>query len=124
MVQVETNLVVADNSGARKVRIFRLYGGSVRNTSTIGDIVLCAVKEAIPNGKIKKGDIVKGIIVRTKKAINRADGSTVGFDDNAVVLINEDGSPRGTRVFGPVARELRDKGEGAMKIISLAPEVL
>lgn len=124
MVQVETNLVVADNSGARKVRIFRLYGGSVRKTSTIGDIVLCAVKEAIPNGKIKKGDIVKGIIVRTKKAINRADGSTVSFDDNAVVLINEDGSPRGTRVFGPVARELRDKGEGAMKIISLAPEVL
>ena len=124
MVQVETNLVVADNSGARKVRIFRLYGGSVRKTSTVGDIVLCAVKEAIPNGKIKKGDIVKGIIVRTKKAINRADGSTVGFDDNAIVLINEDGSPRGTRVFGPVARELRDKGEGAMKIISLAPEVL
>lgn len=124
MVQVETNLVVADNSGARKVRIFRLYGGSIRKNSTIGDIVLCAVKDAIPNGKIKKGDIVKGIIVRTKKAINRADGSTVGFDDNAVVLINEDGSPRGTRVFGPVARELRDKGEGAMKIISLAPEVL
>jgi large subunit ribosomal protein L14 len=124
MVQVETNLVVADNSGARKVRIFRLYGGSVRKTSTVGDIVLCAVKEAIPNGKIKKGDIVKGIIVRTKKAINRPDGSTVGFDDNAIVLINEDGSPRGTRVFGPVARELRDKGEGAMKIISLAPEVL
>ncbi len=124
MVQVETNLVVADNSGARKVRIFRLYGGSVRKTSTIGDIVLCAVKDAIPNGKIKKGEIVKGIIVRTKKAVSRADGSTVSFDDNAIVLINEDGSPRGTRVFGPVARELRDKGEGAMKIISLAPEVL
>jgi len=124
MVQVETNLVVADNSGARKVRIFRLYGGSVRKTSTIGDIVLCAVKEAIPNGKIKKGDIVKGIIVRTKKPIHRADGSSIGFDDNAIVLINDDGTPRGTRVFGPVARELRDKGEGAMKIISLAPEVL
>jgi len=124
MVQVETNLVVADNSGARKVRIFRLYGGSFRKTSTIGDIVLCAVKDAIPNGKIKKGEIVKGIIVRTKKAINRADGSTIKFDDNAIVLINDDGTPRGTRVFGPVARELRDKGEGAMKIISLAPEVL
>jgi len=124
MVQVETNLVVADNSGARKVRIFRLYGGSVRKTSTIGDIVLCAVMEAIPNGKIKKGDIVKGIIVRTKKPIHRADGSSIGFDDNAIVLINDDGTPRGTRVFGPVARELRDKGEGAMKIISLAPEVL
>jgi len=124
MVQVETNLVVADNSGARKVRIFRLYGGSFRKTSTIDDIVLCAVKDAIPNGKIKKGEIVKGIIVRTKKAINRADGSTIKFDDNAIVLINDDGTPRGTRVFGPVARELRDKGEGAMKIISLAPEVL
>ncbi|MFA5235290.1 MAG: 50S ribosomal protein L14 [Bacilli bacterium] len=124
MVQVETNLVVADNSGARKVRIFRLYGGSYRSNSTIGDIVLCAVKDAIPNGKIKKGEIVKGIIVRTKKAVARADGSTVSFDDNAVVLINDDGTPRGTRVFGPVARELRDKGEGAMKIISLAPEVL
>ncbi|HAK05185.1 MAG TPA: 50S ribosomal protein L14 [Firmicutes bacterium] len=124
MVQVETNLVVADNSGARKVRIFRLYGGSLRKTSSIGDIVLCAVKEAVPNGKIKKGDIVKGIIVRVKKAVGRPDGSTVSFDDNAVVLINDDGSPRGTRVFGPVARELRDKGEGAMKIISLAPEVL
>jgi large subunit ribosomal protein L14 len=124
MVQVETNLVVADNSGARKVRIFRLYGGSFRSTSTVGDIVLCAVKDAIPNGKIKKGEIVKGIIVRTKKSVARADGSTVSFDDNAIVLINDDGSPRGTRVFGPVARELRDKGEGAMKIISLAPEVL
>ena len=124
MVQVETNLVVADNSGARKVRIFRLYGGSYRRNSGVGDIVLCAVKEATPNGKIKKGDIVKGIIVRTKKAIQRHDGTTVSFDDNAVVIINDDGSPRGTRVFGPVARELREKGEGAMKIISLAPEVL
>ena len=124
MVQNETNLVVADNSGARFVRIFRLYGGSTRKVSSVGDIVLCAVKDAIPNGKVKKGEVVKGVIVRTKKAIHRADGSTVSFDDNAIVLLNEDGTPRGTRVFGPVARELRDKGEGHMKIISLATEVL
>ena len=124
MVQTETNLVVADNSGAKSVRIFRLYGGSKRKVSSIGDIVMCDVKDAIPNGKIKKGDIVKGIIVRTKKGVERADGSYVRFDDNAVVIINEDGTPKGTRVFGPVARELREKGEGAMKIISLANEVL
>lgn len=124
MIQNETNLVVADNSGARSVRVFRLYGGSFRKSSTIGDVVLCAVKEAIPNGKVKKGDIVKCVIVRVKKAINRPDGSTVRFDDNAVVLVNDDGSPRGTRVFGPVARELREKGEGFMKIVSLAAEVL
>ncbi len=124
MVQNETNLVVADNSGARFVRIFRLYGGSTRKVSSVGDIVLCAVKDAIPNGKVKKGEVVKGVIVRTKKAIHRADGSTVAFDDNAIVLLNEDGTPRGTRVFGPVARELREKGEGFMKIVSLATEVL
>ena len=124
MVQNETNLVVADNSGARSVRIFRLYGGGNRKSSSIGDIVLCAVKEAIPNGKVKKGDIVRAIIVRTKKAINRPDGSQIAFDDNACVLINEDGTPVGTRVFGPVARELREKGEGFMKIVSLAIEVL
>ncbi len=124
MVQNETNLIVADNSGAKKVRVFRLYGGGNRKSSGIGDIVLCAVKEAIPNAKVKKGDIVKVIIVRTKKHILRADGSSVRFDDNACVLINNDGAPIGTRVFGPVARELREKGEGFMKIISLAPEVL
>jgi len=124
MVQNETNLVVADNSGAKSVRIFRLYGGSTRKVSSIGDIVMCAVKDAIPNGKVKKGEVVKGVIVRTKKSIHRADGTSIGFDDNAIVLLNEDGTPRGTRVFGPVARELRDKGEGFMKIISLAPEVL
>ena len=124
MVQTETNLVVADNSGARSVRIFRLYGGSKRTSANIGDVVLCAVKDAIPNGKIKKGDVVKGVIVRTAKGINRPDGSYVKFDDNAVVIINEDGSPKGTRVFGPIARELRDKGEGYMKIVSLALEVL
>ena len=124
MIHNETNLVVADNSGARSVRVFRLYGGSIRKSSSLGDVVLCAVKDAIPNGKVKKGDVVKGVIVRTKKAVNRPDGSTISFDDNAVVIINEDGTPRGTRVFGPVARELRDKGDKFMKIISLAPEVL
>lgn len=124
MIQTETNLVVADNSGARSVRAFRLYGGSYRKSSSIGDVVLCAVKEAIPNGKVKKGDIVKAVIVRTRKEISRPDGSRVKFDDNAVVLINDDGSPKATRVFGPVARELREKGEGYMKIVSLATEVL
>lgn len=124
MIQTETNLVVADNSGARSVRVFRLKGGSYRKSCSIGDIVTCAVKEAIPNGRVKKSDIVKGIIVRTKHAINRPDGSQIAFDDNAVVLIDNEGAPIGTRVFGPVARELRDKGEGYMKIISLATEVL
>ena len=124
MIHNETNLVVADNSGARSVRVFRLYGGSKRRSANIGDVVLCAVKDAIPNAKIKKGDVVKGVIVRTKKGIARPNGSFIKFDDNAVVIINEDGSPKGTRVFGPIARELREKGEGYMKIISLAPEVL
>ena len=124
MIQTETNLVVADNSGARSVRAFRLFGGSHRKSSSIGDVILCAVKDAVPGGKVKKGDVVRCVIVRTKKAINRPNGSTIAFDDNAVVIINEDGSPIGTRVFGPVARELREKGEGFMKIVSLAPEVL
>ena len=124
MIQRETNLVVADNSGAKSVRAFQLFGGSFRKSASIGDIILCAVKDATPGGKVKKGDVVRCVIVRTKHAINRANGSTIAFDDNAVVIINEDGSPIGTRVFGPVARELRDKGEGFMKIVSLAPEVL
>ena len=124
MVQTETNLVVADNSGARSVRVFRLLGGSFRKSSTVGDVVVCAVKDAIPNGKVKKGDVVKGVIVRVKKAYQRRDGSTIKFDDNAVVLINDDGSPKGTRVFGPVARELREKGDTYMKIVSLAVDVL
>ena len=124
MIQTETNLVFADNSGARSVRVFRIYGGSHVKSASIGDVVLCAVKDAIPNAKVKKGDVVKCVIVRVAKALNRADGSTVRFDDNAVVLINDDGTPRGTRVFGPVARELREKGDKFMKIISLAPEVL
>ena len=124
MVQVETNLVVADNSGARSVRIFRIYGGTRRKTATVGDIVQCAVKDAIPNAKVKKGDVVKAVIVRTAYPLERRDGSTIKFDDNACVIINEDKTPVGTRVFGPVARELREKGEGFMKIVSLATEVL
>ena len=124
MVQTETNLVVADNSGAKSVRVFHLVGGSHRRSASVGDVVICAVKDAIPNGKVKKSDVVKGVIVRVKKAYQRKDGSTIKFDDNAVVLINEDGSPKGTRVFGPVARELRDKGDRYMKIVSLAVEVI
>ena len=124
MVQTETNLVVADNSGARSVRVFHLVGGSHRKSASVGDVVICAVKDAIPNGKVKKSDVVKGVIVRVKKAYQRKDGSTTRFDDNAVVLINEDGTPKGTRVFGPVARELRDKGDRYMKIVSLAVEVI
>ena len=124
MIENETNLVVADNSGARSVSVFRLLGGSFRKSSSVGDVVICAVKDAIPSGKVKKGDVVKGVIVRVKKAYQRNDGSTISFDDNAVVLINEDGSPKGTRVFGPIARELREKGDRYMKIVSLAVEVL
>jgi large subunit ribosomal protein L14 len=125
MIHRETNLVVADNSGAKSVRAFNLLGGSFRKSSSVGDIIQCAVKDAIPNGKVKKGDVVRCVIVRTKKAINRPDGSTIKFDDNAVVIINAENNPVGTRVFGPVARELREKGqEGFMKIVSLATEVL
>ena len=124
MIQTETNLVVADNSGARVVRVFRIYGGSHRKSCSVGDIVQCAVKDAIPNGKVKKSDVVKAVIVRTSYPIERKDGSTIRFDDNACVIINEDKTPVGTRVFGPVARELREKGEGYMKILSLASEVL
>ena len=122
MIHNETNLVVADNSGARSVRVIRQYGGSHRKTSSIGDIVLCAVKDAIPNGKVKKSDVVKGVIVRVKHPLLRRDGSTIAFDDNAIVLVDKDKNPLGTRVFGPVARELREKG--FMKIVSLAVEVL
>ena len=122
MIHNETNLVVADNSGARSVRVFRQYGGSHRKTSSIGDVVLCAVKEATPNAKVKKSDVVKGVIVRVKHPILRKDGSSIAFDDSAVVIIENDGKPVGTRVFGRVARELRDKGY--MKIVSLAVEVL
>ncbi len=124
MIQRETNLVVADNSGAKSVRVFNLKGGSFRKSASIGDIVTCAVKDATPNGGVKKGQVVKCVIVRVAKEIRRADGARIRFDDNAVVLIKDDMTPVGTRVFGPVARELREKGEGFMKIVSLAPEVL
>ena len=113
---------VADNSGARSVRVFHLVGGSHRKSASVGDVVICAVKDAIPNGKVKKSDVVKGVIVRVKHPVQRKDGSTIAFDDNAVVIIDNDGNPVGTRVFGPVARELREAGY--MKIVSLAPEVL
>jgi len=124
MVQNLSRLVVADNSGAKEVMAFRLMGGSFRKSANIGDIIMCSVKSAAPNSEVKKGSIVKCVIVRTKKGITRENGTHIRFDDNAVVIINEDGSPKGTRVFGPVARELREKGEGFMKIVSLAPEVL
>ncbi len=124
MIQNLSRLVVADNSGAREVMAFRLLGGSKRKFANIGDIIVCSVKVAAPNAEIKKGDVVKAVVVRTKKGITRENGSHISFDDNAVVIIKDDGTPRGTRVFGPVARELRDKGENFMKIVSLAPEVL
>ena len=122
MVQHETNLVVADNTGAKSVRVFHLCGGFYRKSAGIGDIVVVSVKDALPDGKAKKGDVCKAVIVRVKKEYQRPDGSFIRFDDNACVLINSDGTPRGTRVFGPVARELRHGGY--MKIISLAEEVL
>ena len=122
MIHQETNLVVADNSGARIIRVFRQFGGSHRKTSSLGDIVLCAVKVATPNAKVKKSDVVKAVIVRVKHPVIRPDGSTIAFDDNAAVIVDDEGNPVGTRVFGPVARELRDKGY--MKIVSLAVEVL
>ena len=124
MVQQETRVNVADNSGAKELLIIKVLGGSRHVFANIGDIVVCSVKSASTGGAVKKGDVVKAVIVRTKKGISRPNGSKISFDDNAVVLINADGSPRGTRIFGPVARELRDKGEGFMKIVSLAVEVL
>jgi len=122
MIQQETLLNVADNSGAKRVCCIRVLGGTHRRVASIGDMVIVSVKEAIPNSKVKKGDVVKAVIVRTKKEISRIDGSWIRFDENAAVLINPSGEPVGTRIFGPVARELRAKR--FMKIISLAPEVL
>ena len=115
-------LAVADNSGARKVQCIKVLGGSKRRYAGLGDVIICSVKEAMPNGNVKKGEVVRCVIVRVKKEVRRADGSYIRFDQNAAVLINNDGSPRGTRIFGPVARELRDKKY--MKIVSLAPETL
>lgn len=122
MLQEQTRAVVADNSGAKEVGIFRLLGGSIRRSSNIGDIVICSVKKALPNGIVKEGQVVKAVIVRTKRGVKRADGSHIKFDENAVVIIKEDKTPRGTRVFGPIAREVREAG--FQKIASLAPEVL
>jgi large subunit ribosomal protein L14 len=122
MIQQETNLEVADNSGARRVQCIKVLGGSKRRYATIGDIIVVSVKEAIPRGRVKKGSVMKAVVVRLSKDIRRADGSSIRFDRNAAVLINAQGEPVGTRIFGPVPRELRGKNQ--MKIISLAPEVL
>ena len=122
MIQEETNLVAADNSGAKKIRCIRVLGGSGRRYASVGDIIVVTVKTAIPGGGVKKGEVSKAVIVRTKKEYRRADGSYIRFDENAAVLINQNLEPRGTRIFGPVARELREKQ--FMKIVSLANEVL
>ncbi|MCD6307880.1 MAG: 50S ribosomal protein L14 [Candidatus Latescibacteria bacterium] len=122
MIQEYSLLNVADNSGARKVMCFRVLGGSKRRYASLGDIIVCSVKDAAPNSQLKKGDVTKAVIVRTKKAVRRKDGSYIRFDDNAAVIIDEQKEPSGTRIFGPVARELREKQ--FMKIISLASEVI
>lgn len=122
MIQQESRLKVADNSGAREILVIKVLGGSYRKTGNIGDVVVATVKQATPGGVVKKADVVKAVIVRTKSGARRADGSYIKFDENAAVIIKDDKTPRGTRIFGPVARELRDKQ--FMKIVSLAPEVL
>ena len=122
MIQEESNLIVADNSGAKKVRCIRVLGGSGRKYASVGDLIVVSVKSAIRNGTVKKGEVSRAVIVRTKKEVRRKDGSYIRFDENAAVLINAQNEPRGTRIFGPVARELREKQ--FMKIVSLAPEVL
>jgi large subunit ribosomal protein L14 len=122
MIQSESNLEVADNSGARRVQCIRILGGSKRRWASVGDVIVVSVKEAIPRGRVKKGDVHRAVIVRTAKEIRRPDGTSIRFDRNAAVLINNQGEPIGTRIFGPVTRELRAKQY--MKIISLAPEVL
>ena len=122
MIQSESNLEVADNSGARRVQCIKVLGGSKRRYASVGDVIVVSVKEAIPRGRVKKGDVHRAVVVRTAKDIQRPDGQTIRFDSNAAVLINKNGEPIGTRIFGPVTRELRAKKY--MKIISLAPEVL
>ena len=122
MIQPQTRLKVADNTGAKEIMCIRVLGGSFRRSGNIGDIIVASVKSAIPGGSVKKGDVVKAVIVRSTKGIKRADGSHIRFDDNAAVIIDNSKQPKGTRIFGPVARELRDKD--FMKIISLAPEVI
>lgn len=122
MIQQETILQVGDNTGAKKVLCIKVLGGSTRKYATVGDVIVAAVKEAAPGGVVKKGDVVKAVVVRTKKEIRRPDGSYIAFSENAAVIIDDNNNPKGTRIFGPVARELRDKN--FMKIVSLAPEVL
>ena len=122
MIQTETRLKVADNSGAREILTIKVLGGSKRKFASIGDVIVASVKQSTPGGAVKKGDVVKAVIVRTKSGARRKDGSYIKFDENAAVIIRDDKTPRGTRIFGPVARELRDGG--FMKIVSLAPEVL
>lgn len=122
MIQQETRLRVADNTGAKDLKCIRVLGGSTRKYGNIGDVIVASVKKAAPGGVVKKGDVVRAVIVRTRKGLRRADGSYIRFDENAAVIIKEDKNPKGTRIFGPVARELRDKDY--MKILSLAPEVL
>ena len=122
MVQQQSILKVADNTGAKEIMVIRCLGGSYRKYAKVGDIIVASVKTATPGGVVKKGDVVKAVVVRTKKPTRRADGSYIRFDENAAVIIKEDGTPKGTRIFGPIARELREKGY--MKILSLAPEVL
>lgn len=122
MIQMQSNLDVADNSGARRVQCIKVLGGSKRKYASIGDIIVVSVKEAIPRGRVKKGQVMKAVVVRTAKGVRRQDGSLIRFDRNAAVLVNQAGEPVGTRIFGPVTRELRAKNQ--MKIVSLAPEVL
>ncbi|SFG95104.1 LSU ribosomal protein L14P [Desulfotomaculum arcticum] len=122
MIQMQTMLRAADNTGARKMMCIKVMGGALRRYASLGDIIIASVKEATPGGVVKKGDVVRAVIVRTKKEVRRPDGSYIKFDENAAVIIKDDGTPRGTRIFGPVARELRD--HDYMKIVSLAPEVL
>ncbi|MBB4212382.1 50S ribosomal protein L14 [Rhodothalassium salexigens] len=122
MIQMQTNLDVADNSGAKRVQCIKVLGGSKKRTAGVGDVIVVSVKEAIPKGRVKKGDVHRAVVVRTAKEVRRADGSTIRFDRNAAVLLNKQGEPIGTRIFGPVLRELR--AAKYMKIISLAPEVL
>ena len=122
MIQQESYLKVADNTGAKELKCIRVLGGSGRKYASIGDVIVCSVRKAAPGGSVKKGDVVKAVIVRTVKPVRRADGTYVRFDENAAVIIREDKNPRGTRIFGPVARELREKD--FMKILSLAPEVI
>lgn len=122
MIQVESRLKSADNTGARELQCIKVLGGSWRKFANIGDVIVCSVKEATPGGAVKKGEIVKAVVVRTRKGVRRKDGSYIKFDENAAVIIRDDKNPRGTRIFGPIARELRERNY--MKILSLAPEVL